>query len=198
MSTQNELLSDHAYDGIQEYDNPLPGWWKWLFVLTCVFAALYWVYFHSGVDGRGIHAEYDRHLGEVMVQRFGEIGVLEPNEQTILKAMYDPAFEKYRKVGEATYKTNCVQCHGIAGEGGVGPNMTDNYYKSIKGLEDIVSVIQNGAANGAMPPWKNRFSHPNIAILTAAYIASLRGTNVAGGKAAEGTEISPWPKYEAK
>jgi cytochrome c oxidase cbb3-type subunit III len=195
LSSQKDLLSDHAYDGIQEYDNPLPGWWKWLFVLTCIFSVVYWVYFHSGVDGRGIHAEYDRHVAQVMLERFGDIGVLEATEEQLLAAMYDPEFDKYLKVGESTFKTNCVQCHGVAGEGGVGPNMTDDHYKTIKELTDIVRVIENGAANGAMPPWKTRFSHPNVTILTAAYVAKMRGTNVAGGKSPEGTVIPPWPKY---
>lgn len=196
MSSQKDLLSEHTYDGIQEYDNPLPGWWTWLFVLTGVFSVVYWVYFHSGVDGRGVHAEYDRRVAQVMLERFGEIGVLQPTEEQLLTAMYAPEFEKYLKVGESTFKTNCVQCHGVAGEGGVGPNMTDNHYKVVRELTDFVRVIENGAANGAMPPWKSRFSHPNITILTAAYVAKLRGTNVPGGKAPEpeAVELPPWPQ----
>src|SRR5512146_2685246 len=39
-------LMDHSYDGIQEYDNPLPGWWRAIFWGSIVFAAGYWVWFH--------------------------------------------------------------------------------------------------------------------------------------------------------
>ncbi len=44
----NNQLTDHAYDGIQEFDNPLPGWWKWMFVATIVFSVFYAMYFHIG------------------------------------------------------------------------------------------------------------------------------------------------------
>ena len=33
---ESNQLTDHAYDGIQEFDNPLPGWWKWMFVGSIV------------------------------------------------------------------------------------------------------------------------------------------------------------------
>jgi len=71
--------------------------------------------------------------------------------------------------------------------------MTDDYYKNIKRLGDIPKVIQDGAANGAMPAWKNRL-HPNEIVMVAAYVASLRGQNKPGPRAAEGSVIDPWPE----
>jgi hypothetical protein len=44
----NDRLTDHSYDGIHEYDNPLPGWWKWLFILTILFCFPYIAFYHSG------------------------------------------------------------------------------------------------------------------------------------------------------
>lgn len=188
-------LTDHSYDGIQEYDNPMPGWWVWLFVATVIFSGVYWLYFETGVEGRSIFAEYDRHQSKIMTVKFGEIGDLSADEATIAKYMRDP---KWLAVGKATYNANCVSCHGIDGGGGIGPNLTDDHWKGVRHLDDIARIIQNGAANGAMPAWGSRFNHPNVVVLTSAYVASLRGTSPSSPKAPEGSVISPWPAAPAE
>ena len=183
-----EQLTEHCYDGIQEYDNPLPGWWVWMCIVSVLFAPVYWVYFHMGAEGRSIHDQYETQMASIFELRFDEIGELEADRETILKYMQEP---KWVTVGKVVYKINCVSCHGVDGGGVVGPNLTDDYWKNVKNVEDIAKVIQDGAANGAMPAWKNRLSHKNQIVLAAAYIASLRGTGVEG-KAPEGNEIPPW------
>ncbi len=187
--TDRDLLLDHNYDGIQEYDNPLPGWWSGLFVGTIVFSALYLLYHHSGVEGRSVYDDYEREKAEVFEKRFAELGELTPDKETILKYMNDP---KWLAVGESVFKANCVSCHADGGLGNVGPNLTDDYWKNVQSVEDIAKVIANGAAGGAMPAWKNRLSHPNQIVLTAAYVASLRGKGGGGGKPPEGRKIPPW------
>lgn len=185
-----DILTDHSYDGIQEYDNPLPGWWRFLFVASVVYAFLYWGYYHMGAEGRSILDRYDRQADKIYTARFAEIGDLEPNRETLLKYMND---EKWLTVGRVIFKANCVSCHGANGEGKVGPNLTDDYYKNITKIEDIFRVIENGAANGSMPAWKNRLSHINQRVLTAAYIASLRGKNLPGkSRLPEDKRIPPW------
>ena len=91
------------------------------------------------------------------------------------------------------YKTNCVSCHGADGTGLVGPNLTDEYWKNVRKVEDIAKVISEGAANGAMPAWQNRLSHQNQIVLTAAYVASLRDSPKTGKPpVAEAKVIPPW------
>lgn len=186
--SQEPALTSHSYDGIQEYDNPLPGWWKFLFWVSIVFAPIYYVYIHAGVEGRSIHDQYNAHMAEVFELRFSEIGELEPDRETILKYMEQ---EDWLKVGEVVYTTNCVSCHKADGSGAVGPNLTDDHWKNVSKVEDIAKVIAEGAANGAMPAWKNRMSHQNQIVLTAAYVASMR-KNPKPGKAPEGNVIPPW------
>ncbi len=183
-----EILTDHNYDGIQEYDNPLPGWWKFLFWCTIVFAPLYWLYFHEGIEGRSIYDKYEQHMASIFELRFQEIGELKPDRATILKYMNEP---DWLAVGKVVFKTNCVSCHGADAGGLVGPNLTDDSWKNVHNVEDIAKVIEIGAANGAMPAWKNRLSHPNQIVLTAAYVASLR-KNPVSGRAPEGNVIPPW------
>lgn len=192
MTEQRNVVLDHNYDGIEEYDNPLPGWWTFIFVGSIAFSVVYVLYYHSNVPDRTIYDGYDRAVAANMRLQFGDMGILTIDRETIEKYMHD---EKWLKFGKVVFKTNCVSCHGVNAQGVVGPNLTDNYWKHVKKLEDIGFVIRNGAAGKAMPSWKNRL-HPNELVLVAAYVASLRGTN-APGKGPEGREIPPWPQPEA-
>jgi cytochrome c oxidase cbb3-type subunit III len=184
----NEAIKEHAYDGIQEYDNPLPGWWKWTFVATVVFSVLYAMYFHIGAPGRTIFDRYDAELAANTRLQFQEIGELTPDETTLVSYLHK---DNWLKVGGVVYKTHCVSCHGRDGEGKVGPNLTDSAFKNIRKIEDIARVVSDGAGKGAMPAWGSRL-HPNEIVLVSAYVASLRDTDVSG-KAPEGSSIPPWP-----
>ena len=135
--------------------------------------------------------QYTAGVTENTRKQYAEIGDLQGDEATMVKFLKEP---KWVGVGQAIFKANCVSCHGPEGGGNVGPNLGDNSFKHIKALPDIVKVINEGAAGGAMPAWGNRFSHKNDAILVSIYVASLRGTNPPGGKAPDGGPIPAWPK----
>lgn len=182
-------MSDHAYDGIQEYDNPLPGWWKWMFIGSIVFSVCYAMYFHIGAPGRTILDQYDRELAYNTRLQFKDIGDLQADSATILAYMEK---DSWMKVGQVVFRTNCISCHGRDGEGKVGPNLTDDYYKNARDVEGLARVVANGAGKGAMPAWGTRL-HPNEIVLVSAYVASLRGSNAENGKAPEGSQIPPWP-----
>ncbi len=191
---ENNELTDHAYDGIQEYDNPLPGWWKWMFVGSIVFSLFYVLYFHIGAPGRSVIEGYDLALAANTRLQFGEIGDLEPTEVTLTTYALREDKKNWLRVGETVFKTNCISCHGRNAEGKVGPNLTDEFFKNIRKIEDIARVINDGAGNGAMPAWADRM-HKNEIVLVSAYIASLRGTEPASGaKGPEGNAIAPWPE----
>lgn len=183
-------MTGHVYDGIEEYDNPLPGWWKWLFIATIAFSPIYWMYYHGGASGRSVEDSYSVALAANLRQQFAEMGDLEPNAETILRNMKE---ENRLRVGQSVFLANCIACHGREGQGEVGPNLTDDYYKAVSNVEDIARVISEGAGGGAMPKWSNRL-HGNEIVLVAAYVASLRGTNVEGGRFPEGRDIPPWPE----
>jgi cytochrome c oxidase cbb3-type subunit 3 len=185
-------LTSHDYDGIQEYDNPLPGWWKWLFVATVLFSFPYFAFFHFGAEGRTLADMHSSAVAANARLQFKDIGELAGDEQTILKYMQDQPMVRY---GQSVYRANCVSCHGLTGGGIVGPNLTDNEYKGIKTVADLYRVITNGAAAGAMPAWQNRLQQ-NDRVLAAVYVATLRGTDPGGtAKPPEGKTIAPWPEY---
>ena len=190
----DDPLTGHSYDGIQEFDNPLPGWWKWLFVASMVFAPPYFMFYHGGAEGRTADDRYDQALAANLRLQFSEIGELQPNRETVVKFLYKP---NWLQVGKTVFKANCVSCHGRDGGGLIGPNLCDENYKNVKDIADILTVLQNGANAGAMPAWKNRMSE-NELILTASYVASLRGTTPGTAKAPEGKVIPPWPEAPAE
>ncbi len=190
---ENNQLTDHAYDGIQEYDNPLPGWWKALFIGSVIYSAFYVLWFHTGAPDRNIEAQYLAASDALMRIQFEKIGVLVEDEATLVKFAND---EEWLRVGAGVYKTNCISCHGRNGEGNVGPNLTDEFFKYIRKPEDVLTIINKGAGNGAMPAWSNRLG-TNERILVSSYVMSLRGKNLAG-KAADGQEIAPWPAAPPK
>lgn len=184
---------DHCYDGIQEYDNPTPGWWWFLFYVTIVFSIGYFIFFQFSPEAWTNAQEHDTAVARNLRLQFGEIGDLKPDEATVLRFMNDP---KWLLVGKTVFAGRCVSCHGSDGSGSVGPNLTDDHWKNVRRLADIPMVITNGAANGAMPSWKNQL-HPNEIVLTAAYVASLRGRNLPSPRPPEGDVIPPWPDAPA-
>ncbi|MCC6320930.1 MAG: c-type cytochrome [Phycisphaerales bacterium] len=186
-------VTDHEYDGIREYDNPTPGWWKWVFGASIVFSVLYAVFFHASVYGWTVQDVWARQQTAYYKQVFGAVGELKTDEGTILSQMSNPEF---MDVARATFVANCAACHKRDGGGDVGVNLCDDSYKNVEKVEDLFKVITDGAANGAMPSWKTRLSS-NERVILAAYVASLRGTTPAAGKVAEGKVIAPWPKAPA-
>ncbi len=188
-----ETVLDHCYDGIQEYDNPTPGWWWMIFWATVGFSVVYFTFFQFSPAAWTAAQEHDADVAANLRLQFGEIGDLAADEATLTRFLHD---ERWLLVGKNVYASRCVSCHGADGSGVVGPNLTDDHYKNVKKLEDVARVIANGAANNAMPSWKTQL-HPNEIVLTAAYVASLRGQHLPGPRGAEGEVIPPWPK-EAK
>lgn len=183
-------VTDHDYDGIREYDNPTPGWWVFLFVLSVVFSILYFTYYHvSPAGGASVKESYEAAVTADLKKTFGKMGELKQDDASLLQYMDD---KDKMLLGKSIFKGNCVSCHGVNGEGQVGPNLTDDFGKNLKVMSDIPRVINNGAAGGNMPSWKTRL-HPNEVALVAAYVASLRGQNLPG-RAPEGEKMESWPR----
>lgn len=182
-----EKLTGHCYDGIQEYDNPTPAWWTWIFVASVIFGAVYLFFVLAAGDELSPHGQYRRAYVANVEKKFGELGELEPDAATLIEYTDN---EQWMAFAGNVFKTNCIACHGSDGEGISGPNLTDDYYKNVVTIEDIARVVRDGAANGAMPPHETRL-HPNEIVLVSSYVAALRGENIPG-RPAEGEEVPPW------
>jgi mono/diheme cytochrome c family protein len=90
--------------------------------------------------------------------------------------------------GKDIFIKNCATCHGQDGEGGIGPNMTDDYYLHGAGMTNTVSVIENGVPAKGMISWRGILNEQQI-LEVASYIQTLPGTNPPNGKAPQGEKI---------
>lgn len=187
QSANEPPLTDHAYDGIQEYDNPMPGWWVWLFWATIVFSGFY-LFIASVINGAfSPVAEYNVAVAAELKAQMAGGGLLKPDAVTLLRLSQDA---DSCKSGSAIFQTNCISCHGRDAAGMTAPNLTDDAYINVAKIDDIPDVVSKGRKNGAMPAWGNRLS-PNDIVLVSSYVASLRGQNKPG-RPPEGAKIPAW------
>lgn len=197
MAEVEDRLLDHNYDGIEEFDNPLPQWWLTLFILCVIFGGIYMFYYHIA------------EIGDLQLQEYANEFPKEDEQQK--------APEEFQKgemfaaniddkdmlaKGEKVYQANCASCHKADGGGSVGPNLTDEYWIHGGSFTDIVWTVVEGVPEKGMLSWRKILSKEDI-IATANFIRTLRGTNPAGGKAPQGdlwdgTEKLPEAKEEVK
>jgi cytochrome c oxidase cbb3-type subunit 3 len=188
MTSNNDRPTDHEYDGIKELDNFLPQWWVLLFLFCVLFAGAYYAYYELG-DGPGLNEELKvemaAHQQKVAAGKPADSGGGFPDEQK-LNAFF--ADSKKLSDGKAVFMTRCASCHGPAGGGSIGPNLTDKHWINGDGsIVAIAKVINEGVGAKGMPPWGPVLSSDEM-YTVAAFVKSLKGTNPAGGKAPQGTE----------
>lgn len=189
-------LTDHNYDGIQEYDNPTPGWWYLVFGGSVAFSVLYVFVYHMSTLVPSLPERHAATEARALEARFAELNQLPMGEGKVLTIM---GRNEWLDKGQNVFIQSCAICHNADGSGLIGPNLTDEYYKNITNLMDIANLVSEGTDNGAMPAQKNLLNPNEIALVTA-YVASLRGKNLPTGETVlpeyHGTEIAPWPTPE--
>lgn len=189
--SEYDRLFDHSYDGIQEYDNPLPGWWTWLFVLSIIFSVLYFMYYHIGI-GPTVEDRYETQMARQVSNQLAQLGDLQADDATIMTFVHR---QDWMNAMGGIFRGQCAQCHAADGGGNVGPNLTDDMWKNVRAPRDIYRVISQGIPGTSMPAFGDRFREPQL-ILLASYVASLRGTTPAQPKPPEGARTPPWPTFE--
>ncbi len=174
IEQEADVMLDHEYDGIRELDNKLPPWWVWGFYLTIVFAFVYLIHYHVSGSGSLQLEEYNHEMRTAELEKENRIKtdanfVTESN----VVASNDPAV---LSEGQSIYKKDCVACHGNAGQGGVGPNLTDDFWLHGGGIKNVFKVITNGVPDKGMISWKSQLSPKQIQAVSN-FILSMHGTN---------------------
>ena len=187
LEQEKDLEIPHAYDGIKELNNPVPAWFNVLFYGTLVFAAGYIYYYHIGEYGQRQDDEYitEMERADADKRAFLAKSTTSFDESTV---KIDPA---QIANGKTVFDVNCVACHGDKGQGLVGPNLTDEFWLHGGGVSDVFKTVKYGVPEKGMVSWEKNLTSQKISEVTN-YIMSLKGTNPAGAKAAQGE------KYEEK
>ncbi|MDU0372039.1 cbb3-type cytochrome c oxidase N-terminal domain-containing protein [Hymenobacter endophyticus] len=177
---RKDELMGHEYDGISEYDNDLPPWWKYGFYFTIVFAVGYMGYYHVANAGQLQLAEYETEMRQATLLVSAEAD--DPNKLTTYTALTAPAD---LAAGKSIFATNCAPCHGASAEGKVGPNLTDEYWLHGGEINHVYKTIKYGVTSKGMVAWKGKLAGKQI-LQVASYIQSLQGSKPAGAKEPQG------------
>lgn len=180
---------EHEYDGIKEYDNPLPGWWVKIFWASFFFSIGYAFHYHVSGNGSSVAASYESEMAVVRAEQARRALAETVNEEGLAKLMGDP---KLMADAKAVFAQRCMPCHGDRAQGVIGPNLTDEHFLHGDSLLELYQTVSEGVPAKGMPAWKMQLTPVQVRSL-AAFIGTLRGTHVAGGKAPEGTLGAPKP-----
>ena len=176
---------DHAFDGIEELDNPLPRWWFNMFMITIIFGVIY-LFLYPGLGN------YKGYLNWTSYNQWEE-------EMAHAEEHYKPVFAKFaslsvaeiatddsaRLMGQRMFNNNCAVCHGQGGAGAYGfPTLSDSDWLYGGAGETIKATITKGRT-GAMPPWGAIIGEDGVRNVTS-YVLSLSGQQVDAQAASAG------------
>lgn len=178
----------HVWDGLEEYNNPLPRWWLWLFYITIVFGLAYLVIFpglgsFKGVGGWSSQGQYESEV-QAANEKYGPI--FAKFAATSIPDLAKDA--EAMKAGERLFSSYCTQCHGSDAKGTTGyPNLADNDWLYGGSPEQIKTTILMGR-NGAMPGWGAPLGEQGVENVTN-YVQSLSGREVDQASAEAGKAL---------
>ena len=144
----NAPVRPHDFDGIQEFDNPMPNWWLVLLFASIVYAFGYWAVLHRYGDEVEPGKQLVARMEKASQEAARKAGVL---NDVILWSMSKDA--GIVKAGKEVYLASCAACHLPDLAGAIGPNLKDSVWIHGGNPMDIVKVITEGVAAKGMPTW---------------------------------------------
>lgn len=184
LEEEKDMEIDHEYDGIKELNNPIPIWFNALFYSTVVFAVVYLLIYQVFGWGMNQDQEYVHEMEQAEIAKqayLAQAANLIDETSVEFNAASAPA-------GKAIFMANCAACHGANGEGTIGPNLTDKFWIHGAEIKDVFRTVKYGVPEKGMVPWEQTLTPAQIAEVSS-YILTLRDTNPANQKAAEGIEV---------
>ncbi|MCU0801476.1 MAG: cytochrome-c oxidase, cbb3-type subunit III [Rhodobacteraceae bacterium] len=159
---QQVETTGHQWDGIEEYNNPMPRWWVWTFYATIVWGVAYSVAYPAwpllreatpGLLGASTRADVAAEIAAVDAANAAVKAQLVAADLNAIGA--DPGLATFAEnAGAAIFRTNCATCHGSGAAGFEGkgyPNLLDDDWLWGGTMEDIHLTITHGIRNTTDP-----------------------------------------------
>jgi cytochrome c oxidase cbb3-type subunit 3 len=188
VEKEEDIMFDHSFDGIRELDNSLPPWWVAMFYITIAIGVAYFGYYH--VLGYGpssaekYEAQMERADEQVKVYLASQADQI---DETNVELITD---ESQLAIGKSIYEANCVACHGVFGEGGVGPNFADEYWIHGGDIKDLFATVKYGVPEKGMISWQSQL-RPSEMQQVSSYILAFQGTSPPNPKEPQGELYKP-------
>jgi cytochrome c oxidase cbb3-type subunit 3 len=175
---------EHDFDGIEEFDNPLPGWWLAIFWVTIFIAIVYPIYYHVLYPDKLTWRKYDKDMAVIAEQKKEEAQKEKAPQD--LMAIYKAG--GWQDSAAADFKANCAVCHREDGGGLIGPNFHDDFYIHGGKFEDFIKTITDGVLEKGMTPFGGILKPEQIRNL-AFHVRTFRGTPVEKPKDPQGQKV---------
>ncbi len=187
LAQEKSLLMEEDFDGISELNNPVPGWFNALFYGTIATGIVYLLVFHvwKVADLQDVEFAKETQLAEAQKEAYLKTVASSIDENSVKLVTQVEELAK----GKEIYLSNCAACHGQAGEGTVGPNLTDEYWLHGGNVGEVFKTIKYGVQEKGMIAWDKKLN-PLQMQQVIGYIFSLKGTKPANGKAPQGEKVS--------
>jgi len=188
IEEEKDIQLNHSYDGIVELDNFMPPWLKYVFYLTIVVAVLYFVNYTVLGLGQTQIEEYEASLEQAAqeAEARGATMLVSIDETNVEFDSSTPTI----KAGEELFATNCAACHAMDGGGGIGPNLTDEYWIHGGDIKSVFSVVKYGVVEKGMIPWQDQLGAEEMQQVSS-YVLSLQGITPANPKEPQGEKFEP-------
>jgi cytochrome c oxidase cbb3-type subunit 3 len=191
LGKEDEVMTDHEYDGIRELDNVLPPWWKYGFYITILIGIFYYVQVFTNSEKYSQEMEYANEV-EQSKKEIEEYIKANPDLFNTENLEVFTDAENLAKGKELFTTKTCTACHLEDLGGSIGPNLTDENWVLGGDMSNIFNTITKGGRPGkGMISWESTISLLERQQL-ASYIISMQGTTPANPKAPEGDII--WKK----
>jgi len=143
----------HEWDGIEEYNNPLPRWWLYILFATIIWGAVFTIVYPAwpginaatgGLNGWSSRQMLEANMAELQAKRaeldrqIAAIPVAElPSHPRLMRAAVEG--------GRSAFKIHCTQCHGSGAAGGKGyPNLNDDEWLWGGDMDSLYTTLRHG------------------------------------------------------